>query len=118
RGLVAAARDPAVEEIGDRGEEENPEAYELAAAELRQQHHHEKRHEKDPKQRERIRKVPDLVRQFLGGHRTNHNRRGGSHRRVSTHCRIVVSLRNFTYAIDIPPPATTIAIPRPGWRNW
>ena len=64
RDLLAAARQIAVGPVGERGQAENRGADELLrhaenlpAFELRQQHHHEQRHEEDARHGERVRQV-------------------------------------------------------------
>ncbi len=64
RDLLAAARQVAVEPVGERGQPEDGRADELLAdaenqppLELRQQHDHEQRHEEDPGERERVRQI-------------------------------------------------------------
>ena len=53
----APARQPAVEEVGRDGRQEDQEADRLPPVELRQQDDHEKRHEEDAQQRQRVGKV-------------------------------------------------------------
>ena len=64
RDLLAAAGEVAVEPVGERGEREDRRADELLrhaedqpALELRQQHHHEQRHEEDARDGQRVRQV-------------------------------------------------------------
>jgi hypothetical protein len=64
RDLLAPARQVAIEPVGEGRQREDRGADQFLAPpehnpflELRQQHDHEQRHEKDPRQRERVREV-------------------------------------------------------------
>ena len=70
----------------------------LAAGELRQQHDDEKRDEEDPKQRQRVREVPDLVRHVFARGRFREDDR----REASEDIGVKDSLGISREAIDIP----------------
>ena len=56
----------AVEEVGDRGDQEDREADVLAAVEFREKDDDEDRDEEDAKKRQRVRQVHDLAADILG----------------------------------------------------
>ena len=55
---AGSPRDPAVQEVGQGGDEEDPQPPEVTAVKARQQHHHEQWHQHDAQEGERVRYVP------------------------------------------------------------